>query len=160
MMERRPYWPAVTVEAIQPHNLPRVLASMGFERHCGTVPRGSIAWWRPAYVAVLPDTFRAYGERGAAYLASRRADAAALNRDMRDSPVHLLALQGRIILVDEWAGEGEWRSADGANRGENLIDLGMWRWSTSFGKAGARIARNIGLTIPNITTEARQRMAA
>lgn len=161
MNERRPYWPAVTLEAFQPHNLPRVLGAMAFDRYCGSVKRGDIAWWRPAYVAIPADLFRSYGERGAAYLVSRREGASILNRAMRDSPVHLLATDGRIICIDEFAGEGAWRSADGANRGESLINLGMWRWATSYGKAAGRIARLIGMdTIPTIAAEPRQRIAA
>lgn len=74
-----------------------------------------------------------------------------LNRAMRDSPVHLLALSGRIIVVDEWCGDGMWRSADGANLGNNLIDLGMWRWSCKFGQAAYRIAKTIGMNnIPTV----------
>lgn len=160
MIERRPYWPALTIEAMQPDNLPRVLGSMGFDRYCGSIPRGSIAWWRPAYVSVLADTFKSYGERGAVYLANRRQEASGLNRAMRDSPVHLLASGERLTLVDEWCGEGVWRTADGANRGDTLIDLGMWRWGCKFGQAANRIARSIGFTIPNIEVPARQRIAA
>ena len=147
MSDRRPYWPSLTIEAMQPHNLPRVLGAMGFDRYCGSIVRGDIAWWRPAYVAIPADLFRSYGERGVSYLANRRLEAASLNRAMRDSPVHLLATDGRIILVDEWAGEGVWRSADGANRGETLIDLGMWRWGCKFGQAASRISKLIGMDI-------------
>ena len=160
MKEKRPYWPALTIEAFQPHNLPRVLGAMGFDRYCGNVPRGEITWWRPAYVAIRPDTFKAYGERAAGYLASRREPVAALHRAMRDSPVHLLALGGTIVCVDEWCGEGAWRTAAGGNRGDNLIDLGMWRWSCKFGQAAHRIAKLIAFQIPTIEAEARPRMAA
>lgn len=150
-MSTRPHWPSLTIAAAQADTLPRVLASMGFDRHCGTVPRGDIAWWRPAYVSIPSDLFDRYGDRAASYLANRRREAAALNRAMRDSPVHLLALSGRIILVDEWCGDGAWRSADGANRGDSLIDLGMWRWSCKFGQAASRIARLIGMqNIPTV----------
>ncbi len=161
MSDKRPYWPALTVEALSSEaNIGRVFAAMAFDRYCGSIQRGDIAWWRPAYVAVRPDTFKAYGERADGYLASRRKPVAALNRAMRDSPVHLLALQGRIICVDEWAGEGAWRSADGHNRGDTLIELGMWRWSTTFGKAAFRIARAIGFQIPELPAPPRIRSAA
>lgn len=147
--ESKPYWPSVTIAAMG--TLPRVLASMGFDRHCGVVRRGDIAWWRPDYVSVQAGLFDRYGERSTAYLTQRRADAAMLNRAMRDSPVHLLALSGRIIVVDEWCGDGMWRSADGANLGNNLIDLGMWRWSCKFGQAAYRIAKTIGMNnIPTV----------
>lgn len=161
MTDKRPYWPSVTVEALSSDaNIGRVLAAMAFDRYLGSMPRGSIAWWRPSYVTVPPDLFRSYGERGDEYLASRRADAAALNRAMRDSPVHLLALSGRIICLDEWCGDGAWRSADGHNRGDTLIELGMWRWATTYGKAASRIARAIGFQIPELAVAPRMRGAA
>lgn len=161
MTERRPYWPAVTVEALSSDaNIGRVLADMAFDRYLGSLPRGSIAWWRPAYVAIPHDTFRAYGDRAPVYLASRRDAAAQLNRAMRDSPVHLLALGERVICLDEFAGEGAWRTADGHNRGDTLIELGMWRWATTYGKAAARIARAIGFQIPELAAPPRMRSAA
>lgn len=153
-LESKPYWPSVCLEAFQPDTLPRVLASMGFDRYCGSVARGSIVWWRPDYVAVPATLFDAYGPRAPDHLARRRADLAPLNRAMRDSPVHLLALAGRIVCIDEWGGMGAWRSADGANRGESLIDLGMWRWSCRYGQAANRIARTIGMSIPNLKVAA------
>lgn len=161
MTERRPYWPAVTVEALSSEaNIGRVFADMAFDRYLGSLPRGSFAWWRPDYVAIRPDTFTRYGERNAVYLANRRADAATFNRARRDSPVHMLALGDRVICIDEWCGDGAWRSADGHNRGESLIDLGMWRWSTSYGKAASRIARALGFQIPELPAPPRMRSAA
>jgi len=132
---------------MQADNLPRVLGAMGFDRYCGSVPRGEITWWRPAYVAIRSGIFDGYGQRSASYLLPRRNDAAVLNRAMRDSLVHLLALGERVICVDEWCGEGEWRSADGANRGRDLIELGMWLWGCEFGQAAGRIASLIGMKI-------------
>lgn len=151
----RPYWPSLTMEAMQPDNLPRVLGAMGFDRYCGTIPRGDIVWWRPAYVTVPADLFSAYGERAPVYLASRRNASSAINRALRDSPVHLLATGQRLVLVDEFAGEGEWRTADGANRGRDLIDLGMWRWSCKFGQAAGRIQKLIGMqSVPSVKVAA------
>jgi len=117
---RRTYWPALTIEAMQPDILPRVFAAIRFDQHCGTTARGSIAWWRPAYVHVPAELFARYGEHAATHLANRRSDVGHLNRSLRDSPVHLLAMSDRIVLVDEFAGEGEWRTDNGASRGSML----------------------------------------
>lgn len=154
-MTPRPYWPAMTGEAMQPDNLPRVLAAMGFDRHCGTIPRGSIAWWRPDYITIrMPERFPPAADpaaQSASYRARRVADLGPVNRWMRDSEVHLLASGDRIICVDTGAGDGEWRSADGANRGRDLIDLGMWRWSCKFGQSASRIQKIIGMAaIPQV----------
>lgn len=154
-MSTRTYWPALTGEAMQPDNLPRVFAAMAFDAHCGTIPRGSIAWWRPDYFTNrMPDRLPPaadYAGQVAAYRARRAEDIGPVNCWMRDSDVHLLALGGRIICVDIGAGDGEWRSADGANRGRDLIDLGMWRWSCKFGQSASRIQKIIGMaSIPKV----------
>jgi hypothetical protein len=126
----KPDWRAVTCEALHPDNLPRVLAGFGFPHYCGAVPRGSIAWWPPAYAAAPRNS-------------PHRACFAALNRAMRDAEAHMLADRDRVTVVCGYS--GEWRSADGAQRGPDLPSLGALRWGITYGKAAARIARAIGM---------------
>lgn len=142
-----PYWPMLTNEALQPENLPRVLASMGFDRYLGSVARGTIRWWPPEYSRPPSlDAMRAYPrEIAEAFIVSRRAALAPLNRALRDSPVHLLATGERVVCIDEFGGEGEWRTADGANRGPSLVSLGEWRWGCDFRRALNKIAHVIGM---------------
>lgn len=132
---------------------------MAFDMYCGSVPRGSIRWWPPDYLrAPTPAAVEAWfpprhhEERAAeiaGFCARQREPLAPINRAMRDAEVHLFALATRIIAVCSY--EGEWRSADGANRGGNLLDLGAWRWSCRFGQAGHRIARLCGLrAVPTV----------
>lgn len=125
----KPDWAAVTAEALrEPASLARVVAGMGFSRHLGELPRGSIAWWTPDYAS---------GE------GARRHGMAALNRSMRDAAVILLAHQDRVIAVDSRS--GEWRSADGAQAGADLPSLGALMWGCRYGQAAGRIARILGL---------------
>ena len=132
--ERRTCCETVNDLALLPDALPRVLADMGFGPRCGTIARGNIVWWRPEYIRTS--------------LHFRRDHAAGINRNLRDGPVLLMADRDRVILVS--VREGEWRSCDGANRGRNLIDLGVWRWNVPYNQSGARMARLIGL--PRVPT--------
>jgi hypothetical protein len=126
---------------------------MAFDVYCGAVARGAIVWWRPDYLAgPTPEAVahwfppRAAEVREACiadFCRQQREPLARLNRALRDSTVRLFGLGRRIILVDTY--DGEWRSADGANRGYCLIELGAWRWACRFGQAGYRIARLCGL---------------
>ena len=134
----RPDWRSITDEDLRdPAALVRVLAAMGYRAHLGTLPWGAIRWWVPPYMtapAVVP---------------SRRAEFATVNRAMRDADVHLVADADAITAVCAYA--GEWRTADGAQRGDDLPSLGAVRWGIAYGKAAARIARVIGLhSIPRL----------
>lgn len=159
MSDRRPCWATVNDEALQPDALPRVLAAMAFDAYCGAIPRGTIAWWPPAYLRPLHGSLPHPESVAAAYRASYRARLAPINRAMRDADVVLLALHGRIVCVDTLG--GEWRSADGANRGRDLIELGAWRWACRYGQAGHRIARLAGLAaVPTYRPETIQQVWA
>jgi hypothetical protein len=132
---------------------------MAFDCYCGAAPRGSIKWWPPDYLrgptpAEVDAWFppRDTAIRGTAILdfcRSARAPLAEVNRALRDAEVRFFGLGTRIIAVCSY--EGEWRSADGANRGSSLLDLGAWRWSCRFGQAGHRIARLCGIrAVPTV----------
>lgn len=146
-------------EALRADTLPRVLKAMAFDHYCGSAPRGSVRWWPPDYIAgptsaAVAAWFppRAPDVRHACiadFCRHQREPLARFNRALRDAEVHLSALGQRIILVSSF--EGEWRSADGANRGFDLIELGMWRWACGFGQAAYRIARRCGLrAVPRV----------
>jgi hypothetical protein len=150
--------------ALLPGNLPPVLARMNLGLHCGTVARGAIRWWQPEYLsgpnaAAVRASFPA---RDAAirdaciaeFIGQRRAVVAPINRALRDAQVYLFALPDdqRILALCSYA--GEWRTCDGANRGRDLIDLGMWRWSCRFGQAAHRIARVLGWSSIPLVSEA------
>ena len=135
--ERRTCCETVNDLALLADALPRVLADMHFGPRCGTIARGNIVWWRPEYIR--------------ASLHFRRDYAAGINRSLRDAKVLLMAAPPRIICV--CTREGEWRSCDGANRGRNLIDLGVWRWDVPYAQSCERIAALIGLPhVPTIAT--------
>lgn len=147
--KRRPYWPIVTDIALQEDNLPRVLAAL-FPLYCGSIPRGSFVWWQPDYLRFRQPQRVAAAD--AAAMATReawdtrdRAFIGGINRNMRDAPVYLLADtdQMRITVVDGMT--GEWRSVDGAQRGNDLPSLGALRWTIRYGQAAFRIARLCGL---------------
>lgn len=128
-MTPKPDWFAVTCEALQtPASFARALAGMGFRRHIGTIPRGDIPFWPPAYA------------RGPM---ARRHHMAGLNRSLRDAPVHILMTADAQFLVCSWA--GEWRRHDGAQAGDDLPSLGALMWGCKYGQAAGRIARAIGL---------------
>ena len=133
-------WQAVTIEALRdPASLMRAFAAMSFRRHIGTVPRGDVLFWPPVYA------------RGPM---AKRHHLAALNRSLRDAPVHILMTDAAQFLVCSWA--GEWRTHDGAQIGDDLASLGALRWGVSRGQATGRLARVIGLTrIPEIPRGAR-----
>lgn len=139
----RPYWPSISYEAawVRP-NLVRALAQMNFSAHVGILHRGDLPEWRPSYSMVPGGALPAFREM-----------VAANNRAMRDSDVHMLVtaeIPKRMIFVDEYQGNCAWRSRDGANAGDDLISLGMWRWRLDFAPAAYRIARIINLEIPRV----------
>ncbi|WP_437166918.1 hypothetical protein [Falsiroseomonas sp. E2-1-a20] len=130
----KPMWFAVNDEAlINTANIARVMAGMGFITPLDTVSRGAIVWWQPDYLRSGPKT-----------PSSHRAAMALVNQAMRDSDVLvMLDKLYQVIAVDTY--DGEWRTSDGSQRGDDLISLGMLRWSCSYGHAASRIARLIGL---------------
>jgi len=132
--DRKPDWRAVTYEVlVDPSGLARVLADMGFKAYHGTVARGSIKWWQPDYLSAPTSS-------------PHRRCYAVVNRHMRDADVHLLSDDYRsqtVMAVCSYA--GEWRSADGAQRGDDLPSLGALRWSCKYGSAAGRIARLVGI---------------
>lgn len=131
-MTRKPDWRAVTYEALsEPGALMRVFADLGFTAHHGTVQRGTISWWTPAYLLAAGNN-------------PHRPCFAAANRAMRDADVHMLSTSDRTVFA-VCSYQGEWRTVDGAQRGDDLISLGVLRWSLRFGQAAARISRVIGL---------------
>jgi hypothetical protein len=141
--ERRPCWATVNEFALHADALPRVLAAMHLQAFLGTVDRGAIAWWQPAYLRPLCGTPAGGDVQADLYRAGYRARLAPLNRAMRDAAVILMRLDDRVICID--GRSGEWRSADGANRGRDLLELGVWRWSCTYGQAGYRLAKIAGL---------------
>ena len=97
--------------------------------------------------------------------AADRAWLATVNRGLRDATVHLLARPAApafrvladghrwLVTHDVYAVDtttGEWRSADGAQLGSNLLEMGMLFWSCRYGQAGARIARAARFRVPVI----------
>jgi len=172
----RPNWAEVERLALAPDALPRVLAEM-FSLHCGVVARGDIRWWPPEYVRVeawRERMMRSNTEAGRglrmgrwddagvarhdAWAAVDRAAWAATNRAIRDAPVHLLAdrppARGGIWALD--SSTGEWRAAiTGGARGDRLIELAMLRWGCSWGRAGHRLAKAVGLRgVPLVVADA------
>ncbi len=146
----KPDWRAVTLEALANRaSLMRVFAAMGYKAHHGTILRGDIKWWQPAYLA-------------ASRKSPHRQSYAETNRAMRDAEVHVLSddwRTSRITVVCNYA--GEWRSADGAQRGDDLVSLAALRWSCRYGQAGARLARIIGLErIPSVAPMAADKVFA
>ena len=134
--DRKPDWRAVTYEALADlASLMRVFAAMGFKHHLGTVPRGSIRWWQPDYMNAPGNS-------------PHRRCYASVNRAMRDADVHLLSLDRAVFAVCSY--EGEWRTAGGAQRGDDLASLGALRWSCRYGQAAAKIASLIGIRIPQV----------
>ena len=134
--DRKPDWRAVTYEALADlASLMRVFAAMGFKHHLGTVPRGSIRWWQPDYMNAPGNS-------------PHRRCYASVNRAMRDADVHLRSLDRAVFAVCSC--EGEWRTAGGAQRGDDLASLGALRWSCRYGQAAAKIASLIGIRIPQV----------
>lgn len=121
---------------MEPASLIRVFAGLGFKSHHGTIDRGSIRWWQPPYLTAPGNS-------------PHRPCYARVNRAMRDAEVHFVSESGVITAVCTY--QGEWRTVDGAQRGDDLPSLGALRWSCRYGQAASRIARLIGLDrIPQI----------
>ena len=129
----KPLWASVNDEALlSSAALARVLAGMGFVARVSTSTRGAIVWWPADYL------------RPSAKTPGHRAACATTNRRMRDAEVLLMLTPERTLFaVDTYS--GEWRTPDGAQLGDDLISLGMLRWSCRFGQAANRIARLCGL---------------
>lgn len=129
--ERKPDWRAVTYEALaDPASLMRVLAGLGFKAYHGTVSRGSIRWWTPAYLTAPGNS-------------PHRASYAEVNRAMRDADVHLVSEDRVVTAICSY--QGEWRTVDGSQRGDDLASLGALRWGCRYGQAAGRITKLIGL---------------
>lgn len=111
MPEQRSHvaWWRIAEAALEPDNLPRVLAGMGFQMRAATFARGEIAWWRPEYRGHRgwrsrhrgSPTLAGRGFRAGAFPAEAEArlDAqderdrelvAGVNRAVRDAPVLLM----------------------------------------------------------------------
>ncbi|MBU8540831.1 hypothetical protein [Falsiroseomonas tokyonensis] len=150
-----PYWPIVTEWALlDPARLVRALAGMGFTDLLATARRGDIVWWQPEYLRIpsaraIAEWFppRAQDIRDRCIEDCRtswRAEAAPLNRSIRDAEVWLMLHDAtRITAVDTRS--GEWILDDRTQRGDDLISLGMVRWQCRFGQAAHRIARLIDM---------------
>jgi hypothetical protein len=134
--------------ALDHENLPRVLASLGFQRRLMTAPRGDFQWWTPDYLR-MPDLSLIRARHGQAqadaYAHSRRQQLAAVNRAMAGSTVHVMHRSDpeKIIAVD--GDTGEWRSPDGAVRGDDIPSLASLMWGCGIAYACHRIARVCGL---------------
>lgn len=129
--ERKPDWRAVTYEAMaDPASLMRVLAGLGFKAYHGTVSRSSLRWWQPAYLNAPGNS-------------PHRASYATVNRAMRDADVHFVSEDRTVTAICSY--QGEWRTVDGAQRGDDLASLGALRWNCRYGQAASRVAKLIGL---------------
>ncbi len=138
--DRKPDWRSVTFEALADQSsLMRVFAGLGFKAYHGTVPRGDIAWWKPDYLTAPGNS-------------PHRPCFGRVNRAMRDAEAHILSDDWRSSLITVVCSyDGAWRTADGSQRGDDLVSLGALRWSCKYGQAANRIARLIGLDrIPQI----------
>jgi hypothetical protein len=94
-----------------------------------------VEWFPPAYLTAPGNS-------------PHRKCMGVVNRAMRDATVHLLAASSTFAVCSY---RGEWRTEDGAQRGDDLASLGALRWRTTTGKAAARICRVIGLDrIPEV----------
>lgn len=140
--------PFVAALALDPENLPRALAAMGFDARVACLRRGDIAWWTPDYFR-LPNTDLLRARCGEAqvarFLASRRDQLARINRGLADSPVYVMhrVEPDTVICVDATA--GEWRSPSNAVRGDNIVALASLMWRTNLAAACHRLARACGL---------------
>jgi len=130
-------WGFVASLALDPENLPRVLAGMGFDRRVTTLRRGDIRWWQPPYAAI--------GAVPLAARAHRREHCAAINRAMAERPVLMMHRYEPETTIFIDTVEGCWRSLDHAQRGPDLVALGALMWEVRPGRAAHRIARLCGL---------------
>jgi hypothetical protein len=133
--------------ALDPENLPRVLAALGFNDRAIHTRRGAIQWWQPDYCR-LPADGLDRARRGDAqalrFIASRRADLGAINRAMSGAAVHVMHRHEpeTIICVD--GDTGEWRSPDNAVRGDDLVALASLMWGVGMAHACHKLARVCG----------------
>jgi hypothetical protein len=133
--------------ALDPENLPRALAAMGFNERVACVARGDMKWWQPDYCRLPADSLdraRRGDAQAARFIASRRADLGAINRGMAAASVHVMrrAEPERVICLD--ADTGEWRSPDNAVRGDDLVALASLMWAVGLGHACHKLARACG----------------
>ena len=105
-------------------HLPRILGQMGIGQMLGRIS---------------PDARRIVG-RGASFAALPR------DPDGRWIMFRLEPDSLDILALDE--GHHAWRCPSLDQLGNDLIDLGAWRWGISAGKAAFRIARLCGRTRP------------
>jgi len=135
----KPDWSAVAFEAFHDDaNFARVLADMKFARHHYAAPRGLIECWPPDYAA-------------SSSASPHRPMIGQNNRSRRDADVHFVSDADTLFLIEAHP-PGPWRTASGAQRGDDISTLGMLRWDCRFGQAAYRIARIIGMrAIPTVT---------
>lgn len=160
-----PDWLCLHLYALEPANLPRVLAGMGFDRAHGPMPRGGVPVlarppqrhlpWRQRLAA--SNTVAASGlfagrwaresVRSAQDANCRaRVEVEARNALWAAMPCRLMVRESgppRAVYVCQ--DTGEWADARGGARGESLVALGAYMWGLSFGRAGWRLARLCGL---------------
>lgn len=116
----------------------RVMVAMGLRR-VAVYARGELAWWPPEYWR---------WPRGR-FLASRET-LAAINAFRRDQPVYAMRAEDPdiiprpdlLLFVERYT--GEWRTASGGARGEDIVSLGAFCWRISRGQAAQRIVRVCG----------------
>lgn len=126
------WWVAHEAAMLQ---LPRVLAGMGFTRHLGPLPRGGVAGFEPAYATGVTIGLGVCTREEAALrnrIAARRACRLMVREDAPKIACWVCQLTG------------EWRDARGGAFGEDLLTLGAYAWSISYGRAAHRIARLAG----------------
>jgi hypothetical protein len=153
-------WRMVELTAMEPGNLPRAIAGLGFTSTIGPVPRGALPEFAPRYYRFRPlrtrlaaaDAIASRGVPGWDYLADGRAvradwferrRVAAINRELFTRPCRLLMRDRLGVLFDEVT--GEWRHHAGGARGDSIIDLAAMMLGIPYGKAGYRLARLCGL---------------
>lgn len=139
----RPDWRLVHLLAQQDHELPRVLALMGFDQRArarglaGLVER----YWPDDARPLFPP------DRAAHAMFRERDRAEAVARWMEKLRAECWLMRRQDPRTDVWLRAGwdcSWRDAAGGARGEDLISLGAYMLGISYGQAGWRLARLCG----------------
>lgn len=139
--------PFVAALALDPENLPRALAAMGFNARLARFQRGEVKWWQPDYCRLPADSLdraRRGDAQAGRYIANRRTDLGAINRAMAAASVHVMLRSEPEMVVCVDADTGEWRSPDNAVRGDDLVSLGSLMWGVGIGHACHKLARACG----------------
>jgi hypothetical protein len=130
-----PDWGTLREHALEPANLPRVLAGIGFSRQVGPIPRGGSRLFR-----------RQDLRRPTRHIP--RETCAALNRAYMARPCRLLVRDpppGPRLIIDLDTVTGAWQDPTGGQRGEDVIDLAALALGCRYGQAAWRVARLCGL---------------